>query len=84
MMMVEAILLALGTFVALVFVLAPLLREESSLKSLRRPRPGTRHLHGLESVDVEPQSERDRRCYHCGQCVDVGYDYCSECVKPLP
>jgi hypothetical protein len=82
--MADAVILVVGALAALAFVLAPLLRSETDLKSLRRPRPGTRHLHGLESIDVEPRVETDRRCHHCGARVEEEYDFCGECGSPLP
>jgi hypothetical protein len=82
--MVEVALVVVGALAALAFVLAPLLRSEADLKSLRRARPGTRHLHGLESVEVELRSPSERRCHHCGAPVDAGYDFCGNCVEPLP
>ncbi len=82
--MVEAVLVAAGVLAALAFVLAPLLRSEADLKSLRRPRPGTRHLHGLEGREMRLREEYERRCPHCGATVEDGYVFCGECGSPLP
>lgn len=82
--MSEVVLLVAGALAAVAFVLAPLLKSDAETKSLRRPRPGTRHLHGLESVDVELTEETDRRCPHCGASVEPDYDFCGECTSPLP
>ncbi len=55
-----------------------------TLKPLRRRRPGTRHLHGLESADVEVPSADTRHCPHCGASVGTTFDFCGECASPLP
>jgi hypothetical protein len=77
------LLAVLGALAALGFVLAPLVRREADLKSLRRPRPGTRHLHGLESVDVEIRDPGERRCHHCGARADGDFQFCGDCGSPL-
>jgi hypothetical protein len=82
--MVPTITLMVGVILATAFVLAPLLRSETELKPLRRSRPGTRHLHGLESEDVEVVSVESRDCPHCGATVDADFDFCGECASPLP
>lgn len=69
---------------ALVFVLAPLVRSEADLKPLRRRRPGTRHLHGLAGTDVDLNAATTRICPHCGVTVGDGFDFCGECASPLP
>jgi len=81
--MVEILLVVLGVVVT-AFVLAPLLRTEESLQPIRRARPGTRHLHGLDSVDVEPAATDRRECPHCGAAVDGEFDFCGQCSNPLP
>ena len=82
--MAEAVLVVVGVLAALAFVFAPLVRSEADLKSLRRPRPGTRHLHGLESREMPLRDEGERRCPHCGASVADGYVFCGECASPLP
>jgi hypothetical protein len=82
--MVTLLLMALGAVLVAAFVLAPLFRREEDLKSIRRQRPGTRHLHGLESVDVEVPDVEQRHCLHCGSPVDEEYVFCGECCKPVP
>ena len=82
--MVTTIAIAAGAVLALAFVIAPLVRSETDLKPLRRRRPGTRHLHGLSSADVDVISRTERSCPHCGATVDVAFDFCGECASPLP
>jgi len=82
--MVAFIALVVGGALALAFILAPLVRSEADLKPLRRRRPGTRHLHGLDSVDVDVTAAETRRCPHCGATVDAAFDFCGECASPLP
>lgn len=82
--MVTIVAIGVGAVLALTFVLAPLVRSETDLKPLRRPRPGTRHLHGLSSVDVELLNPDERECPHCGATVAAVYDFCGECASPLP
>lgn len=77
-------LVGIAVLLAVAFVLAPLVRSETDLKPLRRPRPGTRHLHGLESIDVELTGSDQRHCYHCGASVDSDFDFCGQCSNPLP
>lgn len=85
--------LVVGTLAALAFVLVPLVRNEEDLQSLRRSRPGMRHLHGrnetengAETVDgeIEQSTDDERRCPHCGATVDPEFRYCGECCSPLP
>jgi hypothetical protein len=82
--MVALVALVIGALFAVAFVLAPLLRSEADLKPLRRRRPGTRHLHGLDSVDIDPETPETRRCPHCGATVETAFDFCGECASPLP
>lgn len=82
--MVTLAALAIGGLCALAFVLAPLVRNEADIEPIRRPRPGTRHLHGLDGVDVDLPDAGDRRCHHCGAAVEEAYTYCGECSGPLP
>lgn len=82
--MIAAVATVVGVVLALAFVLAPLVRNETDLKPLRRPRPGTRHLHGLASVDIDIIDPDQRTCPHCGASVRSGFDFCGECASPLP
>jgi hypothetical protein len=82
--MVPPIAILVGVILALAFILAPLVRSEADLKPLRRRRPGTRHLHGLESEDIELIDSDSRDCPHCGARVDSAFDFCGECASPLP
>ena len=82
--MVPPIAILVGVVLALAFILAPLVRSEADLKPLRRRRPGTRHLHGLESEDIELIDSDSRDCPHCGATVDSAFDFCGECASPLP
>jgi ribosomal protein S27AE len=82
--MVTIIAIGAGVVLALAFVLAPLVRSETDLQPLRRQRPGTRHLRGLSSVDVEVLTRDTRQCPHCGATVDAAFDFCGECASPLP
>jgi len=82
--MVELLLAVLGAVAIAAFILAPLARPEEKIKPIRRPRPGTRHLHGLDSVDVEPADTEERRCPHCGASVGSEFVFCGQCSKPLP
>ena len=82
--MVTMIAIAAGVVLALVFVLAPLVRSETDLKPLRREQSGTGHLRGLSSVDVELLTPDTRQCPHCGASVDAAFDFCGECASPLP
>jgi hypothetical protein len=82
--MVPLIAIVVGAVLALAFILAPLVRSEADLKPLRRRRPGTRHLHGLESTDIELLDPDSRDCPHCGAAVGADFDFCGECASPLP
>jgi hypothetical protein len=82
--MVTLLLAALGAVLIAAFVLAPLFRPDEDLKPIRRQRPGTRHLHGLDSVDVEFPDTDQRCCPHCGSSVGQEYNFCGQCCKPLP
>jgi len=84
--MVATVAAVVGVILALAFVLAPLVRSETELKPLRRRRPGTRHLHGLASVDVDVDlhDPDQRMCPHCGAPVRARFDFCGECASPLP
>lgn len=82
--MVTLLAIGVGVILAIAFLLAPLVRSEAELKPIRRPRPGTRHLHGLDSTDVEPLDPDHRICPHCGASVGARFDFCGECASPLP
>lgn len=93
-------ILLVGVMLTVAFVLTPLARHEQDLKPLRRPRPGLRDLHALESPDgdrpggddrpsgddrlARETADDERRCPHCGAVVDDAYSYCGECASPLP
>lgn len=82
--MLTITVVVVGVILALMFVLAPLVRSEADLKPFRRRRPGTRHLHGLASADVDGRASATRVCPHCGAAVGDGFDFCGECASPLP
>jgi hypothetical protein len=82
--MITPILIGVGVLLAAAYVLAPLLRSEADLKPFRRARPGTRHLHGLDSVDVTVTEPDHRVCPHCGETVRADFDFCGACALPLP
>lgn len=76
-------MLLVGVVLAVGFVLAPLFRSEADLEPLRRQRPGTRHLHGLEGRDREVADHGERVCQRCGANVNDEYTYCRECLTPV-
>jgi hypothetical protein len=82
--MITPLLILVGVLLAAAYVLAPLLRSEADLKPFRRARPGTRHLHGLESIDVSVSDSDQRVCPHCGETVRADFDFCGSCALPLP
>jgi len=82
--MLTILLVAVGGILAVAFVLAPLLQREEDIKPIRRPRPGMRHLHGLESKDVDIPDADERRCPHCGATVEEAFDFCGQCGDPVP
>jgi len=82
--MVTLLLAVLGAAVLAAFVLAPLVKSEEDLKPFRRRRPGTRHLHGLDSVEVDPTVPDQRQCPHCGASVETEFDFCGQCSNPVP
>lgn len=86
------VLIAVGFLLAIAFVFAPMVRDEKRVKPFRRPRSGTRHLHGPddmkaahESADTGPDSWDDAvcTCPHCGSEVEEWVSYCGECLNSV-
>ena len=86
-MEVVVILVLLGVVTVAIFVLAPLVRSEENLKSLNRPRPGTRNLSGPDTGRIVRLNETAEgiqfRCPQCAALVETDFEYCGECATKL-
>lgn len=87
MVYTAAVIAVIGLLLA-VFVLAPMLRSEEDVKSLDRPRPGTRNLSGPAESEVpkrprKPVPDDAVRCPECGTICDESFVFCGECAARL-
>lgn len=71
------------------FVLAPLVRSETELEPIHRPRPGVRNIRGPTREELDRRESTDQQrladgaviCPRCGAVVDSEFRYCGQCSQ---
>ncbi|WP_436902281.1 DUF7577 domain-containing protein [Halovenus halobia] len=84
----QTLALAVGAFVAVGFVGAPLLRDEAELEPLRPPLAAEEATHSDDedsAVEYGPLPvDGGVRCGNCGSVSEGTYSYCGQCLTALP